>query len=122
MRGLYKGTVASVDDAAGHVLGELRREGIDKNTIVVVAADHGEDLFDGGRWQGHGDHLFGDAQNHILSSSLFRGTRVHLRGVRKRSRAISCVTFFDLAPTPPLRARRCGSPPRSPTGCRSFRR
>jgi arylsulfatase A-like enzyme len=65
IRGLYKGAVASVDDAAGRILRELSARGEDEHTIVAVLSDHGEDLFEDGRWHGHGDHLFGDAQTHI---------------------------------------------------------
>jgi arylsulfatase A-like enzyme len=65
IRGLYDGAVASVDAAASRVLEALRARGLDRNTIVVLTADHGETLFDGGHGQGHGDHLFGDEGTHV---------------------------------------------------------
>ena len=65
IRGLYDGTVAAADAAAGLLLAELRRNRLLDSTIVVILADHGEDLFEAGRWHGHGDHLYGDRQNHI---------------------------------------------------------
>ncbi len=79
IRGLYKGAVASVDDAAGRILRELSARGEDEHTIVAVLSDHGEDLFEDGRWHGHGDHLFGDAQTHIpliIADPRRPGTRV----------------------------------------------
>ena len=41
------------------------RDGIAKNTMVVVTGDHGETLYDHGHGQGHGDHLFGDEGTHV---------------------------------------------------------
>ncbi len=65
IRGLYKGAVSAVDAAAGRVLDEITRLGIDDRTIVMITADHGETLFEHDRWHGHGDHLFGDESTHI---------------------------------------------------------
>jgi arylsulfatase A-like enzyme len=65
VRGLYDGAVASIDDAAGTILAALDRYGLAKSTIVVVVADHGETLFEHGRGEGHGDHLFGDEGTHV---------------------------------------------------------
>jgi arylsulfatase A-like enzyme len=65
VRALYDGAVTSVDDAAGKILDELARRGLDDETIVVVTADHGEMLYDDGHGQGHGDHLFGDQVVHV---------------------------------------------------------
>ncbi len=47
----YYGNLAQMDDCAGQVLGALSRLGLDRNTIVVYTADHGEMLGDLGLWQ-----------------------------------------------------------------------
>jgi arylsulfatase A-like enzyme len=66
VRALYDGAVASVDEALGSVLRHLERRGLDKNTIVVLLADHGENLYDDpARGMGHGDHLLGPAADHV---------------------------------------------------------
>ena len=65
IRALYDGAVSAVDDAAARILGALEREGLAGDTIVVVTADHGETLYDGGHGAGHGDHLFGDEGTHV---------------------------------------------------------
>src|SRR5205085_9309483 len=65
IRALYDGAVTAIDDAVARVLGTLRSLGLDKNTIVVVTAAHGETLYDYGHGQGHGDHLFGDESTHV---------------------------------------------------------
>jgi arylsulfatase A-like enzyme len=92
VRGLYDGAVAAIDDAAASVLGALKSDGIDKNTIVVVTADHGETLFDHGHGQGHGDHLFGDEGTHV--PLVVYDPRV---GAPRREGAIA--RDVDLAPT-----------------------
>ena len=47
----YRGVVAWVDDAVGRMLRNLSRRGLDKNTIVVFTADHGDNLGSHGRVQ-----------------------------------------------------------------------
>ena len=46
----YYGNLAEMDDCAGQVLSALERLGLDRNTIVVYTADHGEMLGDLGLW------------------------------------------------------------------------
>ena len=65
VRGLYDGSVAAVDDAVGRILDDLRRRGLAERTVVVLLADHGEDLYEDGRGMGHGEHLRGDHMLHI---------------------------------------------------------
>jgi arylsulfatase A-like enzyme len=61
VRALYKQGVTCIDDAVGKLLEFLKKEGLDKNTIIVVLADHGEQLYEKGWGQGHGEHLRGRA-------------------------------------------------------------
>ena len=65
IQGLYDGAVASIDDAVADLLKTLEREKLKEKTIIVIAADHGETLFDFDHGVGHGDHLFGDEAVHI---------------------------------------------------------
>jgi arylsulfatase A-like enzyme len=66
IRALYDGAVAATDAAVERVLRKLERSGLAKNTIVVLLADHGENLYDQPeRGMGHGDHLRGDAADHV---------------------------------------------------------
>lgn len=65
IRGLYDGAVAAVDDAIGRVLATLDRRGLAGDTIVVILADHGENLYEPGNGMGHGEHLHGDQALHI---------------------------------------------------------
>ena len=51
-RALYDGEVADVDEHLSQVLERMRETGLLDRTIVIVSADHGEELFDHG-WLGH---------------------------------------------------------------------
>ena len=94
VRALYDGAVAAVDDAAGSILDELARRGLDDNTIVIVTADHGEMLYEDGHGQGHGDHLFGDEVVHVpLAMRLPARLGLAPRSVEQPVRDV------DLAPT-----------------------
>jgi len=60
VRALYDGAVYATDLAVGELLRALEHNGQLDRTIVAITADHGEDLYEYGRSQGHGDHLKGD--------------------------------------------------------------
>ena len=54
---LYDAEVAYFDRCFGELMAELERRGLRDKTIVVLTADHGEELFDHGRL-GHGYSLY----------------------------------------------------------------
>jgi arylsulfatase A-like enzyme len=58
-RGLYRGALNAIDEALGELFAQLRESGEWERTIIVVTGDHGEDLYEHGRLQGHGEHLAG---------------------------------------------------------------
>lgn len=64
-RALYDGAVSATDDAIAGLVRGLEARGLAERTVVVVTADHGESLWESGRGQGHGDHLFGDESLHV---------------------------------------------------------
>ena len=65
VRALYDGAVLSIDEAAQSILDAVKEDGAADRTVVVVTADHGETLYEGGHGTGHGDHLFGDEGTHV---------------------------------------------------------
>jgi arylsulfatase A-like enzyme len=105
IQALYDGAVASVDDAIGRVLAALVRLDLAESTVVVVTADHGETIFDGGRGQGHGDHLFGDEGTHV--PLVIYDPRLEAVSARKDDAGLApkgrcesrLVSDVDLAPT-----------------------
>ena len=66
IRALYDGAVAATDAAVARVLTRLEQDGLADDTIVILLADHGENLYDlPERGMGHGDHLRGSASDHV---------------------------------------------------------
>lgn len=64
IRALYDGCTRQFDECFGRILAALERHGLLGNTIVVMTADHGDDLYEPGVTLGHGlgfngaDHSF----------------------------------------------------------------
>jgi len=54
---LYDGEVQFADRMIGELFEELRREGLYKETFIIVTADHGEQFMERGQ-QGHGEQLY----------------------------------------------------------------
>ncbi len=107
VRGLYDGAVSAIDSAMGRVLRELESRGLADRTIVVVTADHGETLFEHGRWHGHGDHLFGDEGTRVPFAVIAPGKRASVVPAVTRDVDFA-ATVYDLtgvAPPPDLDGR-----------------
>jgi arylsulfatase A-like enzyme len=85
----YHSEVAFDDAALGRVLDVLRAEGYFEDSLIVVFADHGESVGEGG-YYGHG----------ISVVSRFTDIPLIVRypGVRPR-RSLAAVTLTDVAPT-----------------------
>ncbi len=102
IRALYRGAVSVVDGAMGHFLDGLHERGLDRSSVVLVTADHGENLFENGRGHGHGDHLFGEEALRV--PLLVRDGRApHASVIPGLSRDVDLApTLYDLAQvTPP---------------------
>jgi arylsulfatase A-like enzyme len=87
---LYDSEVHYVDRAVGQVLASLRPEVL-ANTLVVLTADHGEELFDHGGWK-HGQTLY-EEQIHVPLIWRWDG---HIPAGR---RLAGTVRLLDVAPT-----------------------
>lgn len=57
MRHLYEGTVRQADHLVGRLLQRVKELGLDQNTIVAIATDHGEEMLERG-FQQHGKTLY----------------------------------------------------------------
>ena len=74
IRSLYDGCTRQFDDCVGRVLEALKRNGLEDNTIVIVTADHGDDLYEPGVTLGHGLTFNGGGQaNHVPMIMHFPG-------------------------------------------------
>lgn len=93
IRGLYKGAVRSLDDMVGRLTAYLEKNKLDQNTIIIVLSDHGEQLYENGWGQGHGEHLRGRA---VLNVPLIIRNPRELFPAREQA---SIVRDIDVAPT-----------------------
>jgi arylsulfatase A-like enzyme len=90
-RARYAAEVRVVDREVGAFVGWLQAEGAYEDTLLVLTADHGEELGDHGGW-GHGDTLY-DEQVHVPLLLKLPGQRFGGVGVPWS------VRLIDLAPT-----------------------
>src|SRR5262249_10533224 len=66
IQALYDGAVAAVDAQLARLYHALEDEGVADRTILVLFADHGENLWEDPRaGMGHGDHLIGGRAVHV---------------------------------------------------------
>jgi arylsulfatase A-like enzyme len=88
-RDLYDGEIRSVDDALRAVVGRLTQRGLMAHTVLVVTADHGEELEDHGRMS-HGQTVY---QEVLQIPLVIRSPR--LPAGRRPGRA----SLLDVVPT-----------------------
>ena len=90
--GLYDGEVGRVDTLVGRILDELRALQLEETTLVVFAADHGEDLYEHNRYFFHSPSMYG--------SSLRIPLILALPGVLPEGGSTDTpASLVDLAPT-----------------------
>jgi arylsulfatase A-like enzyme len=87
---LYDGAVRYVDSEIGKILQEFYRLGLDKNTIFIFTADHGEELGEWNLFYNHGPLTF--------TSSIRVPLLVYIPGQKPRRIKIP-VSVMDLYPT-----------------------
>jgi arylsulfatase A-like enzyme len=102
VRALYDGGVAAADRAVGGLLDLLDTLGIAERTLVVVTADHGEELGERrpSRLGMHGDYLY-DTLLHVPLVLRGPGVGAHGRRIATPVRLIDVMpTILDLAGVP----------------------
>ncbi len=87
---LYDGEVRSADASVGRIVAQLDRLGLRQKTVIVVTADHGEELYDHGKLE-HG---------HIFNTNLLVPLIISAPGhTQPGTRIDSPVELIDLMPT-----------------------
>jgi arylsulfatase len=86
----YDGAVSYVDAGIGKILDAISRQGLEKDTIVIVTADHGEDLGERNFFFDHGPLTFTSGARVPLI--------VHIPG-RKPRTVKTPVSVMDIYPT-----------------------
>jgi arylsulfatase A-like enzyme len=89
---LYDGNLAFADQEVGALRRALEEEGLWEKTVMIVAADHGEELFEHG-WIGHNVHLYEESMHVPLIVRFPKGAGP--AGVRMQG----LVDLLDVAPT-----------------------
>jgi arylsulfatase A-like enzyme len=95
IRALYDGELADMDERLGKVLGRMRENGLLDRTIVVISADHGEELFEHG-WIGHASTSYdGKLYDELIRIPLL----IRLPNGSRAGRFKALVQGTDLMPT-----------------------
>ena len=108
LRGRYQGEVACVDRALGTFLDGLRQRGWYEQALIVLASDHGVELFDHGGL-GQGSTLFEEAV-HVPWIVKLPAAEA---GARKGQSSTEVVSLIDL---PATLLDWIGAAPREPAG------
>jgi arylsulfatase A-like enzyme len=87
---VYDAEVAAIDEGLRELFGELEKRGFLRNAIVVVTADHGEEIMDHGH-MAHKNSLY----NEVIHVPLI----VLEPGATKRVDVDDVVSLVDVAPT-----------------------
>ncbi len=90
LRSLYAAEVFHVDRVFGQVVSELKRLGVFDRTIFILTSDHGEELFDHGRF----NHISTSYQELIHVPLIMAGP-----GIPAGERLQDTVQLLDVAPT-----------------------
>jgi hypothetical protein len=90
---LYDGASRLFDDNLGDILSFLKKCSLEKNTIVIIMSDHGENLLEDHYGSGHGDHLRGPFANNMLLGISSPHENFNGRKIKETIRDI------DIAPT-----------------------
>jgi arylsulfatase A-like enzyme len=91
----YESSIAELDAALGRLLGELRVRNLIDNTVIVVAADHGEQLGEHGEFD-HGNTLYRQLL-HVPLMLVVPGSRAHGRVSQPVSLRDLPATILDAA-------------------------
>lgn len=95
IRALYDGSVSSIDASLSHLFLWLKKNGKWDNTLIVITADHGADLYEYPNQHGHGEHLLGP---HVAKVPLL--IKLHdTLPLPKKNKILSLSRSVDLAPT-----------------------
>ncbi len=91
---LYDGAVSEFDNCVGRIIKHLEETGQINNTIIVIASDHGDDLFEPNTTIGHGLTFNGGDQSTNIPLVFYHPD------MKNKSKRISRICrSIDIAPT-----------------------
>jgi arylsulfatase A-like enzyme len=107
VRRLYAGALYYVDSLLGTLFGDLKRQGLWDNALIIVTADHGEELFDHNDYFYHNPSLYDSALKIplLIKFPNQRGPRV----VNENVSVLDILpTLYDYFAGPPAPGRFSG--------------
>src|SRR5262249_34365333 len=93
--GRYDGEIATADSQVGRLVGWLRERGWYDRATIIMTADHGESMGEGGRWFKHGSSV-DEAQAHVPLIVKFDATS---RSAARNLRIAEPVSTVNVFPT-----------------------
>jgi len=87
---MYDGSIRAADEMVGALISHLKQLGIDKNTIIIITSDHGEEFLDHGRLY-HRRTLY----NELIHVPLI----IYIPGETKGIVLDDAVSLVDVTPT-----------------------
>ena len=95
IRALYDGVVADTDERLARILERMRYTGLLERTVVIISADHGEELFEHG-WLGHASTSYdGKLYDELIRIPLL----IRLPDQSRSGRFDALVQGVDVMPT-----------------------
>lgn len=91
MKELYAGEIQYMDESFGHLVQTLKDNGIYKNTLLILTADHGEEFQEHGGWW-HGTTLYNEQIAVPLVTKFPAGTYIS-------GRPSGIARLLDVSPT-----------------------
>jgi len=87
----YDAAITQVDEQVGEIIEELKRLNINKNTLIIITADHGEEMCEHGLCFNHGGFLWDSL---IRVPLIFTWDNPSVKDIRSGQ-----VQHIDIAPT-----------------------
>jgi len=95
--GLYDAEIKYADEQIGVLLDELKKMGLEENTLIILSADHGEGLGEHNLYFTHGDFLY-DELLHVPLIIKFRKLFPRHKVIGSQVRLIDIMpTILDIA-------------------------
>lgn len=97
---LYSGATYSIDQQIKNLIGNLKLNNIYDETLIIITADHGEELFEYSDFHGHGEHLWGDRVTNVpLYIKPPKAQLTHTKEIFEKNHINSITRSIDLYPT-----------------------
>jgi len=100
LKKLYNGEIAYTDSQVGKLIQGISKQGLDKNTIIIITADHGEEFLEHNGFE-HGHTLYDELLHVplIIRTPDIMTPKQSSDTAQRPSRISATVRLIDVAPT-----------------------